>query len=558
MPVMAVDKSGTIIANAGCVTLTNTNDTGNGSIQATGTWTGTIAVSGSNDGTNWQSLTLTPSNSATTVTSFTVNGLWTFTGAFKLVRACATAAMTGTATVILVATWARAGGGGGGGGSGTVTSVDLTMPAVFTVTGNPVTTSGTLAVAASGTSGGVPYFNAATTMASSGALTSNVLVKGGGAGAAPAPSLFTDNGTTATYTGTSGISAPQIATTGTAGAIQTTAIAAPATPAAGKAEIYTDSTTKTLKNKDDAGVVSTTVVADTGAANNFLTAISAGGVISKAQPAFTNISGSVAASQMPALTGAVVTSAGAVATTPGKIDVLNASQFAADAGASDTYAATLSPAITAYVTGTHYRFKANTANTGAATINFNAVGAITIVKVAGGITTALADNDIRAGQWVELVYDGTNMQMQSTLGNSATGLGYVITLGAVSTFSPADSTTYYLGCRFGGTGGSTTEANIVCHVPKTGTIRRWDFYQNTSTTQGSSENVTVDVFVNSTTSVGSTTMIWDAVANTIVHATSTGLSTAVTAGDTITFREQTPAWATNPTGVSLYGYIYID
>ena len=39
----------------------------------------------------------------------------------------------------------------GGGGVGTVTSVDLTMPVAFTVTGNPVTTSGTIAVAAAGT-----------------------------------------------------------------------------------------------------------------------------------------------------------------------------------------------------------------------------------------------------------------------------------------------------------------------------------------------------------------------------------------------------------------------
>ena len=33
---------------------------------------------------------------------------------------------------------------------GTVTSVDLTMPAAFNVTGNPITTSGTLAVSAAG------------------------------------------------------------------------------------------------------------------------------------------------------------------------------------------------------------------------------------------------------------------------------------------------------------------------------------------------------------------------------------------------------------------------
>jgi len=37
-------------------------------------------------------------------------------------------------------------------GTGTVTSVDLTMPAAFSVTGNPITTSGTLAVAAAGLS----------------------------------------------------------------------------------------------------------------------------------------------------------------------------------------------------------------------------------------------------------------------------------------------------------------------------------------------------------------------------------------------------------------------
>ena len=71
-------------------------------------------------------------------------------------------------------------------GSGTVTSVGLTMPAVFSVAGSPVTTSGTLAVTANGTSGGIPYFNAATTLASSAALTANQLVIGGGAGTAPA------------------------------------------------------------------------------------------------------------------------------------------------------------------------------------------------------------------------------------------------------------------------------------------------------------------------------------------------------------------------------------
>lgn len=59
-----------------------------------------------------------------------------------------------------------------------------------------------------GTSGGVPYFSAANTWGTSGALTSNVLIKGGGAGNPPTPSLITDTGTTATYTGTGGILSP--------------------------------------------------------------------------------------------------------------------------------------------------------------------------------------------------------------------------------------------------------------------------------------------------------------------------------------------------------------
>lgn len=100
-----------------------------------------------------------------------------------------------------------------------------------------------------------------------------------------------------------------------AGSILSTEITAPSSPAAGKDSLYTDSTDLRFHDKNASGVIGTTVVADTGASNNFLTAISAAGAISKAQPAFSNLSGSVAAGQMPALTGDVTTSAGAVATT---------------------------------------------------------------------------------------------------------------------------------------------------------------------------------------------------------------------------------------------------
>lgn len=70
-------------------------------------------------------------------------------------------------------------------GTGSVTSVAATVPGGFAISGSPITTSGTLAITASGTSGGVLYYSSATTTASSGALTANTLVLGGGAGAAP-------------------------------------------------------------------------------------------------------------------------------------------------------------------------------------------------------------------------------------------------------------------------------------------------------------------------------------------------------------------------------------
>lgn len=96
-----------------------------------------------------------------------------------------------------------------------VTSVSQSFTGgLISVAGSPITTSGTLALTVAGTSGGVPYFSGAATWASSGALTANVLIKGGGAGAAPAVSLATDNGTTLTYTGTGGMSSPAFTATG--------------------------------------------------------------------------------------------------------------------------------------------------------------------------------------------------------------------------------------------------------------------------------------------------------------------------------------------------------
>ena len=72
--------------------------------------------------------------------------------------------------------------------TGTVTSVAQSFTGgLIAVAGSPITSTGTLALTVAGTSGGVPYFSSGTTWASSGALTANAIVLGGGAGAAPAP-----------------------------------------------------------------------------------------------------------------------------------------------------------------------------------------------------------------------------------------------------------------------------------------------------------------------------------------------------------------------------------
>lgn len=69
--------------------------------------------------------------------------------------------------------------------TGTVSSVGLSMPGIFTVSGSPVTNAGTLTAVANGTSGGIPYFSSSSALASSGALTNHAIVLGGGAGASP-------------------------------------------------------------------------------------------------------------------------------------------------------------------------------------------------------------------------------------------------------------------------------------------------------------------------------------------------------------------------------------
>ncbi len=84
--------------------------------------------------------------------------------------------------------------------------------------------------------------------------------------------------------------------------------------------------------------------------------------------------------------------------------------YAASVVGTDSYAITIAPPITAYTTGMKFRFKADVANTGAATLAVSGLSALAIKK---NNDQDLASADIEAGQIVEVVYDGTDFQMQS-------------------------------------------------------------------------------------------------------------------------------------------------
>lgn len=173
-----------------------------------------------------------------------------------------------------------------------------------------------------------------------------------------------------------------------AGYVAATAIAAPSTPSSGIGRIYVDSTSKNISVKDDAGVVKHGVQTKTVTSNQFLTAISDAGVVSAAQPAFTDISGSVAAGQMPALTGDVTTSAGAVATTiaSGVVSLSKLANLAANSVIGNSTGSSGTPTAVSMLstaTASSVAFRNSSANL----LANNFVSNLTTTATAAGTTT---------------------------------------------------------------------------------------------------------------------------------------------------------------------------
>lgn len=78
------------------------------------------------------------------------------------------------------------------------------------------------------------------------------------------------------------------------------------------------------------------------------------------------------------------------------------------AAGTNSYTLTLSPALTAYALGQQFNVLFTNANTGAATLNINGLGAKAIKRNGSKATKV---GDILAGQVFSLYYDGTDFQM---------------------------------------------------------------------------------------------------------------------------------------------------
>lgn len=256
-----------------------------------------------------------------------------------------------------------------------------------------------------------------------------------------------------------------------AGSLLATAITAPGTPAAGKGSVYVDSTSKNVAVKDDAGVVKHGVQTDTGTANNYISAISDAGAITKSRPACATLSDSAGGCTMSTTaagdlsgtlpTATVVKVNGASVPASAKIAGTNSSSQVVAATAGDfaginwiggggtaqAQAATYSPAVTALVDGLHLCWKPTAANTATApTFAPNGLTAHTVVKIPNA--TALVANDIITTAQACAIYNttGTQWELQNPQ-TAATGSGTVNNCATTGAFAYYVATGTAVSCQ---------------------------------------------------------------------------------------------------------------
>ncbi len=129
--------------------------------------------------------------------------------------------------------------------------------------------------------------------------------------------------------------------------------------------------------------------------------------------------------------------------TPNVIESQNQSnRYATGGGTGDVITVTLTPAPTAYTAGMKIKWLQPAANTTAATINVNGLGAKSIKK---NVSSALSANDLLNGGVYEATYDGTNFQLNNAVSRS-TGMALImvkeLTSQSVADFTGIDLATF--------------------------------------------------------------------------------------------------------------------
>ena len=200
--------------------------------------------------------------------------------------------------------------------------------------------------------------------------------------------------------------------------------------------------------------------------------------------------------------------------------------YAADTGAADAYAISVSSAIASYTAGDIFRFKATYANTGASTLNVNGLGAKNILTQG---LSALGAGAILAGGIYIVVYDGTQFQLQEpfqetgswtpamSFGGGTTGITYdANTSGTYVKNGKLVVVTGYLVLTSKGTDTGTA---TITGLPKTnGTgygntsccFLRCSAVANSGTIQGAIERNTTQISLSEINTAGTTTAITDA------------------------------------------------
>lgn len=119
--------------------------------------------------------------------------------------------------------------------------------------------------------------------------------------------------------------------------------------------------------------------------------------------------------------------------------------------------------------------------------------------------------------------------------------------------NPADSTTYYFAPWSNG-GATTTVGNLKTYIMRAGVVTDIRIFGIVTT--GSAETSTISFRLNDTTDTTiSSTAAFNATPFTIINS---GLSIAVAKNDYFNIKWVSPAWATNPTALTMYAMIRVS